>query len=828
MRRLRIVLLFVATAVATASLLLAGCGGAECGENTVEQDGECVLEAEVCAEGTVFQNGECVPEEEIECADGTVLENGQCVPAGCPDGEVAKNGECVPEVDCGENTTLDDQNRCVVEDPVDCGNNTELDPNTNECIVTDAICGDNTAFSADDDACVPTEDVCDEGTHFDGDTGLCLPDAACQPGDVVSDGYCVSQGQWLYDNAEYEADGVTDPSFEGVPLEVEIGDPDEPAIFNGTIDPPEDLSDDGTDDQHMDFFQFSADEGDWFDVSVYALGDFTPVFQIMSASDPQEGYTRMGPLLTGTDRARHIVIPEEGEYYLLVLPESSLLTEFNPPFGADDWDYSGQIQRMERPDAEVHDFEDENFTGELGPLDENYVLVDQYDDTQSLVVDWESVPDTAGIAVQAWAGPEEFLGEFEDTSFSVDVPDSEEVYFIFDWTSLIGLEGHDFEIAVEAVTTLEDGQQQSADFTADENDGVRVQVDHDGDDSQHVEVAILDDSDNTITSETVAPGMEMTHYDLAEGDYTVTFTNETGGEMPVFQHEIDVTARETLTTFSADAYDNVEMTQVNDDEAPIYLSVRHDVTEDIVHEAVLFDSSGLFPFVTSFYADSGGDYTVYLFNFEEATNIDLDVEFGSGAEVGTFTVESDDVGDILEVSHNQTDPVELSVIYDGNDETLEGGTFDEEGILSIVAPLEGDYTVMYYDSEGTGPAGDDIEITTEFVAPQAIDFEDTVTGSSTEDLFSPHDFYVVEPDESGSYDVVLEHLGTSEGSSGWAVVAIYSLGHDQLEMSPQLDEEGQVTSVEMEFAEGATYIIRVGNYFTLDWTFDYQLSFEEL
>ena len=114
--------------------------GPECGEGTVEVDGECVEENPLdCGEGTIEVDGECVEENPLDCGEGTVEVDGECVeenPLDCGVGTVEVDGECVPESDliCGPGT-IEVNGECVIESPVDCGQGTVL--RGEECVDVD-------------------------------------------------------------------------------------------------------------------------------------------------------------------------------------------------------------------------------------------------------------------------------------------------------------------------------------------------------------------------------------------------------------------------------------------------------------------------------------------------------------------------------------------------------------------------------------------------------------------------------------------------------------------------------------------------------------------
>jgi glycosidase len=237
-------------AVATAALLAlvaaaSGCGGTECGEGTIERDGQCVppsgsaaavrcgdgTEArdrvcvrvgDSCGPGTVASNGACVLAPEA-CGEGTVFDvdvracvatpdddcpgtqvrdpvTGTCVTAPtedtlrCGPGTVQQVDVCIPlPADCPEGTIADGDD-CRIPDTI-CGTGTVRDPITGLCTAQadGRTCGPGT--QADEDGrCVVDPTACGPGTTFNAATETCTADVRCRPGDRVVDGFCVSDG----------------------------------------------------------------------------------------------------------------------------------------------------------------------------------------------------------------------------------------------------------------------------------------------------------------------------------------------------------------------------------------------------------------------------------------------------------------------------------------------------------------------------------------------------------------------------------------------------------------------------------------------------------
>ncbi len=825
------------------TLFLSACGGTDCGEGTVEEDGECVLEGDTgCPAGTVEEDGECVPVEnggELECGSGTFEVDGECVPEqeiDCDAGEVFKDGQCVDEVECGPNTQLDENNMCIADEAVECGDNTELDPNENECIPTDEVCGDNTAFSGDEGTCVPTETVCAEGTYYNGEEGLCYPEAQCQPGDAVLDGYCVSEAEEMAANADVVAGDDTNLLFDGVPADLPVGGDGDPTIFTGTIDAPDDLDGDGELNQQMNVFEIEAEAGDWIEISVRSMGHFDPAFQLLGADLTEDSYNRLSSFGTGSMKVRQFLIPESRSYYLLVQPELGFLQE--APVGAADWDYVGTVEELERPTAMNHEFEDEDFDGEFGALDENFLMTDEFSAETTIAIDLDGFSVDVDPILQLWSSEDDYIGEFFPTyddfsgeliEFSIDeiVADSGELYVVVDWFISFGSATLDYTLSIEETVEVEDGEEVIEPFTANEDDGIRVTVDFVGDGP--MDVAIIDDADDSVVDEgSLGAGGELIYLGLDGGDYSAVFENNSGEEITNFQLEVDVTAAIDIGGIEADSLDVILLGQVNDQESEIYLSAVHDDSGDVAYQALMPHNTFI-----GFYAEQSGDHTAYHYNFDGITGLQFFEELREPVELDTFTVPDSPQTEprIYEVSHDHPEPLYLAVVQANETEILiEGEVSDEDDGLALIAPLDADYTVSYYDLEGEGnvPDASEVEISTDSFEPEPItDFSETIEGTSDELIGNRHDYYLVNLSDTTTYDVSLEKTG----GEGRARFAFYTLAHDQLAMSEEAIDEDDVVSEEFEFVAGVNIIVRVGNYYGdvfFDPLFDYELSFEEL
>src|SRR5690554_4344421 len=201
--------------VALLALPAAGCGDStECGPGTVKLGEKCVADQAI----------DETPDDLLECGAGTVEADGACV----PDGSGA-------DTQCGPKTTLQDGQCVIAADACEAGE--MLDPNSGQCVAGGnggSACGAGTALDAGSDTCIPTEDVCDSGTIFDAASGLCLPDA-CQVGDVLLAGICVSPAQELAAQADVEESENNDPAQGGSSNALTLKDVGESTIFTGTI-----------------------------------------------------------------------------------------------------------------------------------------------------------------------------------------------------------------------------------------------------------------------------------------------------------------------------------------------------------------------------------------------------------------------------------------------------------------------------------------------------------------------------------------------------------------------------------------------------------------
>lgn len=478
--------------LAMASAPLAGCGGAECGPGTKESGDQCVAAGElvtdeVCSEGTVLVNGSCVLDESGcgentqlnaesgvceqvpgYCGEGTSWDSGaeQCVPntdITCGEGTQAQDGTCVPALDeiCGDKTAADGQGRCVIQADA-CATGEVLDPNTGSCVSTDTYCSANTAFDADSATCVPTADVCDTGTKFDADSGLCLPDA-CQMGDVLLNGVCVSPAEELAANADLTEAENNDPALGGTAQALTVKAIGETSVFTGTIDEPSDLDGDGEIDQDRDVFTFDATAGQWFQLAVQSTGLPAPAFMVEGPND----YVRFSPVGLAADAARQLAIPHDGTYTVTVLPALVLQSWGDVgPSGNADWSWVGALEQLDAPTATDVDVTSTNLTGSYDVLSDNLFNLTGLSAGELVQVTVESSGANAEGVLQVWSDATQFESQYDlsaDATHNISVPQSGNLLLLVDPLSL---SGPDLDFDLSADIRLVEQEPNNTDATA--------------------------------------------------------------------------------------------------------------------------------------------------------------------------------------------------------------------------------------------------------------------------------------------------------------------------------------------------------------------------
>ena len=785
---------------------LIGCGGPSCPPGEAERAGEC----------EAIDSDGCFPDEHYDS------DAGDCVPVwDCPDGQTydADAEECVEGLDCGENTEQQGD-QCVAEDPVDCGDNTQLGPNENECIVTDEVCDAGTAFSEDDGTCVPTDEVCDEGTEFDEDSGLCYPEVDCQPGDVVYDGECISEAQQMYEEADVVADGDTDPSS-GSPEYLDVDAVGDEVTFAGVID--------GADGGPVDYFEFSAEEGDWIEVSVYSAGLPDPMLKIEEdGGSEMVRYTAAG---TGNEKSRKFIAPSDGDYHLSVHPGATV----NMQIGGDDWNYAGSIEVVDPEEAVEHDFDDEHFSGEFGPVADSFVTTDEFDADEPIQITWEvpedeAPPEDVKPVVQLWSSPTDFEEEFVPETGpapAVTVPETGEVYLVFDWEWKLGDEGPDYEFSVGPGTDLEPYETYELDFSADDGDAVRADLDWEGFGTPDVTITITDDDGETQDLvEAWHGGAEFgdakAAFHLEGGDYTVAYDNVSGDSVVEgFVPLVDIESPTVVDDFDVEYGEVVDVDYSSDD----FMSDYGVFVEAIDDDGQQMWGPERFPLTGFDYeVPDDAEHTIKKYNFDDM-DVDVDVQVIELTELDTFDIASAEHGHVVEFGHDHQNDLKIIVINNDTNQIVERQELsDDEDPHRLVAMESGNYSIHY--REEFGPDPDNVDVDINHVQPDEIDdFDQDYSGEANEHEFGDHDFYILEPDDTTTYEVTIEH----DGGDGIGRFQIYGIANELLEESWSFGGTfGDVETVEREFQGGETYVIRVGGIAGFsDDDFDYTLSFEE-
>jgi cysteine-rich repeat protein len=477
--------------MAAALLVSSGCGGVECADGTTERDGECVVSANGCGEGTQLVDGACVPAD-TSCDEGTQFdeEAGRCVPAegSCSDGTTYDMGTgrcvadtsvvcgdgtaaddtniCVPSDEaCGAMTSLDDNGRCVVEAAV-CGDGSELDPNNNTCVLVDEACGPNLALDSETGQCVATADVCtDPGTAFDEESGLCLPDA-CDEGDVLVNGVCLSPAEELAQNADITETENNDPALGGTAESLTIPSVgDDPTSFTGTIGEPSDLDGDSAVDQDLDVYSFSGSAGMWLNVGVQTTGAPAPGFRI----EGPNGFVRWSAIGLQANPARQVVLPYDGDYTLTVIPQVVLDNMDVGPIGGDDWGYVGTVEQIAAPSPTSVDITANTASGSLAQLSDNFYELTGFSGGELLTINADTVGDDGEAVVTLWEDATTFIGAktvTEGDTVDAVVPGSGNLFVLVDWRKASG-PSLDFELSGSVDDTVESLGTIAADSTVD-------------------------------------------------------------------------------------------------------------------------------------------------------------------------------------------------------------------------------------------------------------------------------------------------------------------------------------------------------------------------
>ncbi|MEM1348206.1 MAG: EB domain-containing protein, partial [Myxococcota bacterium] len=282
---------------ASAALWMA-CGGSdlECGAGTVDEDGQCVPEAE---------GGQ------LECGTGTMLMGSTCVPAGgvvtCAEGTTETNGVCVPDVACGPNTMPDASGNCVPSTQITCGEGT-LEMN-----------------------------------------GACVPDLdnLCAPGTTPSEGQCLTDEDVLLADADVtESTEENDLLFDGTPEALTLPDVGDSLIVRGGFDAPIDRSGDGVPEQDVDTYAFTGSAGTILRIQILDAGAGTTAFAVMQEDS---GYMRLSPGFQANPE-RELVLTADGEFTISVSKNLFFNRPTVGPEGGDGFDYVMTIEALGTPD----------------------------------------------------------------------------------------------------------------------------------------------------------------------------------------------------------------------------------------------------------------------------------------------------------------------------------------------------------------------------------------------------------------------------------------------------------------------------------------------
>lgn len=694
-------------------LPLMGCGGGvECGPGTIEQDGECVLEGDLeCPAGQVRAGGVCVPASDF-CADGTTYD--------------ADSGTCVADgeggLTCGPNT-VEENGTCVVESPVDCGAGTELDPNANECVVTSAVCGGGTAYDSASDTCLPTGDVCDDGTTFDAELRLCLPGINCQSGDVVVDGLCLSPGQALAAESDFDADGEnSNPFLDGELHEIAVD-----SVFTGTIVAPTDVDGDGDLDQHFDFFAFGAEAGEWFELSVQSLGLPAPHFVIWYLYEDEDGEPvlvdyRQSSAFSGNAKARQFNVPVDSTVIVQVGPEAAFLGA--PPVGGDGWHYVGAVDQIDVPTPAAHNFEDDgNLAGTLGMLSDNFFMIEGFSEGDDVQISFEDFPGSADMVVQAWASPTEFIGEWE-SDFSVTVPEGDEFFLVADWYIAFGSD-LDYELSALELIVLDAGETLVVTVEAEAHDILELTQTNASTTALEVTVTGPNGFEETAT---LGAGVAAfwRSVDVEAGTYEFELTNAT--EDAVFDVVVsaDVISPVLVDDFTM-TYSGEGDERAGGQQGWYLVMPDEDITVDVTYtktntstgwgrlfvytdgEQIFRDSSTInnlgssrthtfdFDEGEAYIIRVGGDSTTSVLTWQ----FEYDLTFLVSAELesGTFTSAE---GDIVVASQSNPDDVSVMLtVTDGDAVVVFEGTIVSGGSAAIMDLDAGTYSYSVVGQQGT-------------------------------------------------------------------------------------------------------------------------------
>jgi subtilisin-like proprotein convertase family protein len=772
--------------LAVLALTAIGCGGAEleCGPGT-ERDGDecttaeqtvtcgpgtetttegtCAVTGQSCGEGLIFNpDAERCVRDRDECLEGTTFDGGDaCLPvASCGEGAVRDGNVCVPdgETVCGSGALAFDaeSNACVVAEGA-CSQGTRLSAE-GTCVVADEACSEGLALS-DSGTCEPTEDICDGATVFVETEGLCLPESTCEQGDVVLDtdgdpstpGICVTEARRAAEQADVsESENATgephnDPSLGGTATELDFQD--DSVAFTGTIQPPTDRNGDGDSDQDRDAFAFTGSAGAWFELSVQSLGAPTPWFRVTGPN----GFEREAMVGGGSDAARYLRLPADGQYTITVLPEAARQTGSADgsrvgPIGGADWDYVGQLQPLQAPSVESPNLPDDSpLTGNLADLRDNLYSMSDISAGTVVEIEVSGIGNDARARLQLWTDQQTLAldqtAEEGDVFYALVPASGDAPNLMLDWISADG-PATDYRVTVETVadtSVLGDlGAGNSVSSTAQTlSDGATatyavslpadhvVELTHDNAEDEEVDATVVSPTDQTAY--TADPLEEVDNLNSAGEDDDGYFYTESGG-----LHLIELTATDALTDHT--------------------LTVQ-------THEPISLGTAQPGSSLQQTQTTSTGEYRSDYYRISVDRPVSAEFTFTATAPTPTEEIDHDlKVHDLRRRVDNLTDPDgRIAFSRDGSDDT-------SEVTVGPVVLKPGDHLLGH----GLEAPLDEVEITGSFEQADAVELEPNDRRSDAVDL--PADTTVVGDATSDDRDVFTFQPNT--GSSGVTEVVV--------------------------------------------------------
>ena len=468
---------------------LSSCGGGvECGNGTKAKDGKCVSTSNLeCADGTTQKDGQCLLGSS-GCDKGTQFseEAGKCVvtPETCGEDTTldSDSQNCVAAIECGENTVEEDgsckpdtdtlcdgmdgpiqydpsSGRCKIAAAA-CGEGAQLDPNSGTCKKAEKYCPSGKTWDDDGGECVETETLCNDGTHFK--NGVCMPDDFCEMGDIVYNGKCVSPAKKKADNADVTESETDDPTLGGQPNTLTLESSGNSSTFTGTIEKPSDQNGDGITDQDWDVYEFSANAGDWVQLSVQSIGSPQPHFIVKGPN----GWTRSAGSGLSKIAARQLALPASGDYEVWVAPASVALNDAGP-IGSQDWDYVGTLTNLGAPSPSTLDMTMNDATGNFMKLTDNIFEVQGFSKGDLLKVTAKDVGEDIDGVLSIWKNPATHHTSLDiesGDSVVLRAPDTSSGNFLMhlDWKSANG-PNDVFTVGAEKITDSKDLGQISKD-----------------------------------------------------------------------------------------------------------------------------------------------------------------------------------------------------------------------------------------------------------------------------------------------------------------------------------------------------------------------------